>query len=399
LADSYGACRINVRPFGTIPQSIEIEDVVHGKCASPTISVENGKVLFSCDTEGVIFHYTITSLGSMSGKGNSVELQNNYIVSVFAAKDGYDNSDTVTEEVKLVSATVGFIGGDVNNDGKVNTADIIAIVNKMLVKEGEMTGQTFDYFWIMGDGEFYINFNNSYSNIEFSFDKVEWIKAVPTSAKDFSTFTKVPSNQKIYLRGENGISNSFWGSDWWGCIRTTTEAMYYKWYNTGVAMDSCFSSYNSFYNEGAKLFVGGNLLSLVYGDKFNENSASVVESTLSRILSGNTLIYDASNLYVVPKEYGTNKGSFSSYGQQYGTFQWCHHLTKGPHIKYFSKDLFSYCENLKEIFYEGDGAESDVNWFNNKTSICADKLIIHVRKGIPIKNKPANAVVVEDIGF
>jgi len=93
------------------------------KCALPTISVENGKVIFGCETEGVTYHYDIVSLGSVSGDGNNVELLNSYKVTVYATKDDYIDSDSVTAEIELA----GGVKGDVNNDGVVNVADHVKL--------------------------------------------------------------------------------------------------------------------------------------------------------------------------------------------------------------------------------------------------------------------------------
>lgn len=251
-----------------------------------------------------------------------------------------------------------------------------------------------EYVWMEGNGEFYINFNNDYCNLEFSFDKTTWTEAVPTSAQDFSSFTKVPANKKIYFRGVNGVYQSFWGKDWWGCLRTTTENVYSKHYTDGSYMNPCFGSDD---DNGVRITVGGNVLSLVFGDEFVENSASTVFSTLSRIFTSNSLIEDASELYILPLFYGENQGKLSNYGEQYGTFQWCKGLKNGPHIRFLSKDLFTDCESLAYFYYEGDGTESDIEWFSSKTSSAAETLTIHTRKGVTITNKPSNAVIVEDI--
>lgn len=251
-----------------------------------------------------------------------------------------------------------------------------------------------EYVWMEGNGDFYINFNNDNCNLEYSFDKTTWTKAVPTSARNFSSFTKVPANKKIYFKGVNGVNQSFWGYDWWGCIRTTTEDMYSKHYSDGSEMNPCFESGD---DNGVGITVGGNMLSLVFGDDFVDNSSSTVYSALSRIFAINSLIEDASRLYMLPSDYGENQGRLSSYGEQYGTFQWCHYLKNGPHIKFLSKDLFSDCESLTDFYYEGDGSESDIAWFSSKTGSNVEKITIHVRKGVTIKKKPSNAVLVEDI--
>ena len=54
--------------------------------------------------------------------GNNVVLPSTYTVTVYAKKDGYENSDTVTQEVKLQEATT-----DVNGDGIVDTQDVLEI--------------------------------------------------------------------------------------------------------------------------------------------------------------------------------------------------------------------------------------------------------------------------------
>ena len=102
------------------------------KCALPTISVENGKVKFSCETEGVTYHYEIVSLGSVSGEGNDVELTNSYSVTVYATKEDYINSDSVTAEIK----SVGGLKGDVNGDNKVDVVDHVEL-SKIILEQGQ----------------------------------------------------------------------------------------------------------------------------------------------------------------------------------------------------------------------------------------------------------------------
>ena len=59
--------------------------------------------------------------------------------------------------------------------------------------------------------------------------------------------------------------------------------------------------------------------------------------------------------------------------------------------------MFSDCELLSNFYYEGNGTESDIEWFSSKTSSAVETITIHTRKGVVIKNKPSNAVLVEDI--
>jgi hypothetical protein len=66
------------------------------KCEKPTISYENGKLTFSCATEGATCQYSITDTDIKAGSGNEVQLGVTYNISVFAAKAGYENSETAT---------------------------------------------------------------------------------------------------------------------------------------------------------------------------------------------------------------------------------------------------------------------------------------------------------------
>jgi len=257
-----------------------------------------------------------------------------------------------------------------------------------------------EYLWLECDQDFLINWNNNYCNIEYSLDKTNWTTAVPTSSDDISTFTIVPANTKIYLRGNNGSSNSFWGGDWWSCIRMTTDSLYQK--------DDAFAP--DFNHANVNMSCGGNILSLVFGDAFIEHANDEVNSTLSRLCS-RWLIKDASLLYINPDSYGANTAWRSSNGNQWGLFEWCANLKKGPYIKYLKTHTFSDCENLTDIYYIGDGSEitntdpgsgftepaGGARWFNDKTSSNVETLTIHVRPGVQIPYKPTNAIVVEDL--
>ena len=101
--------------------------IVLGKCATPTIAVKDGKLTFSCETEGVKFKYDIQANGSSSGEGNVLDITPSYAVKVYATKDLYEDSDVAT-------ATIKIIKGDVNDDGEVDIADAVKIVNLVVGK-------------------------------------------------------------------------------------------------------------------------------------------------------------------------------------------------------------------------------------------------------------------------
>ena len=66
------------------------------KCEKPTISYENGKLTFTSETEGAVCQYSITDTDIKAGSGNEVQLGVTYDISVYAAKAGYENSETAT---------------------------------------------------------------------------------------------------------------------------------------------------------------------------------------------------------------------------------------------------------------------------------------------------------------
>ena len=102
------------------------------KCATPTISYANGKVLFTCETEGVDFVSNAEPVGGTTYENGEMTLPTTYRVSVYAKKDGFQDSDTAIKEVTVT----GGLTGDVNNDGKVTITDAVSVVN-IILNNGE----------------------------------------------------------------------------------------------------------------------------------------------------------------------------------------------------------------------------------------------------------------------
>ena len=113
--------------FGTI-KVIDGETPIVEKCATPTITYANGKVKFTSETEGVEFVPSITVTPNQLQNGNELAIGGTFTVSVYAVKEGYDNSDTATMTINMSQI------GDVNADGELNAADITAVVNAILGK-------------------------------------------------------------------------------------------------------------------------------------------------------------------------------------------------------------------------------------------------------------------------
>ena len=64
----------------------------------------------------------------MTSAGNNVQLPQTFTVSVYAVKDGYVNSDTVTKQITITNG----LNGDLNGDGTVNVADHVELSNIIL---------------------------------------------------------------------------------------------------------------------------------------------------------------------------------------------------------------------------------------------------------------------------
>lgn len=116
----------NSNGLGIRPVKFEVEQMMD-KCATPTIAFKDGKLVFDCETEGVTYVYSFKSTSSNMGDGNNVSLPSTYTVTVYAKKDGYENSDTVTEEID-----VRGLMGDMNEDGSLSVTDVTILIDKIL---------------------------------------------------------------------------------------------------------------------------------------------------------------------------------------------------------------------------------------------------------------------------
>ena len=72
--------------WGTIESEVIIKFQGKPRCATPTITIKDGKLHFECETEGVKFKYDIQANGSSSGEGNDLDITQSYVVKVYATK-------------------------------------------------------------------------------------------------------------------------------------------------------------------------------------------------------------------------------------------------------------------------------------------------------------------------
>ena len=120
--------------FGTF-QTLSGENIDITKCATPTIWYENGKVKFNCDTEGVEFVSEVIADDAKQYNDSELTLSQTYKISVYATKDGYENSEVVTREITITGNGKAIIVGDVNNDGEVNVADHVKLSDIIMNKK------------------------------------------------------------------------------------------------------------------------------------------------------------------------------------------------------------------------------------------------------------------------
>ena len=100
--------------FGTI-KALEGTDVETKKCETPTISFVDGKLTFSCATEGVEYVSDVTCSDVSRYYSNEINLAACYDITVTAMKTGYDNSDVATAKLYWLTSSGSLEGAGINN--------------------------------------------------------------------------------------------------------------------------------------------------------------------------------------------------------------------------------------------------------------------------------------------
>lgn len=80
------------------------------KCATPVINYTDGKLVFTCATEGAEYYYTITDEDikkDAHSQDGTVELTAAYNISVYASADGYISSDEAKAVLYFIKAGSG----------------------------------------------------------------------------------------------------------------------------------------------------------------------------------------------------------------------------------------------------------------------------------------------------
>ena len=109
---------------------VEGDEPDEKKCATPTISYADGKLTFDCATDGVEYVYDVTLSNTLGGSNTEVTLSDKtLLVTVYATKEGYENSETATKEIKIGAQ------GDLTGDGEITVADVTRLIDIVLGKE------------------------------------------------------------------------------------------------------------------------------------------------------------------------------------------------------------------------------------------------------------------------
>lgn len=99
----------NFKYIGIIDENGEILEEPE-KCATPVINYADGKLVFTCATEGAEYYYTITDEDikkDAHSQDGTVELTAAYNISVYASADGYISSDEAKAVLYFIKAGSG----------------------------------------------------------------------------------------------------------------------------------------------------------------------------------------------------------------------------------------------------------------------------------------------------
>lgn len=126
--------------FGTVKTLEGDAPVIPTACEKPAIAFENGKLLFTCGTNGAKYHCTITSPDMKNNELNEsgvVDLEACYDIYVYATADGCTQSETATAKLYWVKDDGSLSGiNQVERRGIVVSSDN-GFVNVSGLNDGE----------------------------------------------------------------------------------------------------------------------------------------------------------------------------------------------------------------------------------------------------------------------
>jgi len=98
------------------------------KCEKPTIRYENGQLNFACATEGAEFVSEIADTDIKKYNEASIQLSVTYVISVYATKSGYENSDVATATLCWIDQQPQA-GGTANDMSQVSARAVMISSN------------------------------------------------------------------------------------------------------------------------------------------------------------------------------------------------------------------------------------------------------------------------------
>ena len=127
---------------GTLPET--------QKCATPTISYTSQKLTFTCETEGATCLSTITDTDIASYSENVVDLTVAYTITVYATKQGYEDSDVATATLCWIDTEPG--PGDITTQVAEVRANPVLITSNggMLTLTGVPAGTNISVYNLSG---------------------------------------------------------------------------------------------------------------------------------------------------------------------------------------------------------------------------------------------------------
>lgn len=109
------------------------------KCSTPTIKIEKGLVKFYCETEGVQFVSSLTASDVYESTQDFVKLSPTYNITVFARKEGWEDSYKYTEKITFDNSKI--MEGDIDGDGQLTIKDVTKLIDKILKDSTSPNGQ------------------------------------------------------------------------------------------------------------------------------------------------------------------------------------------------------------------------------------------------------------------
>lgn len=111
------------KPWNNFGNIVPIEEVEVKKCATPTISYTDGKIIFACNTEKAIIKSNVAE--NIAGDYNDMEIAftSTYTITAYATKENYEDSDPTTLTLCWFPCTEEHEEGD-------ETTNILTIPSK-----------------------------------------------------------------------------------------------------------------------------------------------------------------------------------------------------------------------------------------------------------------------------